>query len=172
MNSTFTSEESGAVTVDWVVLTAALVGLGLAVTGVVSGGVGALTTQISGSITSTPITTSFGGGEIAAVRDWSTYEPLSQGVLPANWGDENGLDTEGRTWAQNTYDGWSQWSNETLIAEHDTYHFIASNGLTNDENTRQKADYLAITSQIMADRNLTPAEGQMSYDEVRARFGS
>lgn len=35
---TFAGDESGAVTVDWVVLTAALVGLGLAVMGVVSGG--------------------------------------------------------------------------------------------------------------------------------------
>ena len=34
----FLSNESGAVTVDWVVLTAALVGLGLAVMSVVSGG--------------------------------------------------------------------------------------------------------------------------------------
>lgn len=36
---TFANNESGAVTVDWVVLTAALVGLALAVLGVVSGGV-------------------------------------------------------------------------------------------------------------------------------------
>ncbi|GIT89913.1 hypothetical protein JANAI62_06030 [Jannaschia pagri] len=35
----FLSDESGAVTVDWVVLTAALVGLGLAVMGVVSTGI-------------------------------------------------------------------------------------------------------------------------------------
>jgi hypothetical protein len=38
MTNTFLSDESGAVTVDWVVLTAALVGLGLAVMAVVSGG--------------------------------------------------------------------------------------------------------------------------------------
>ncbi|MEM7643609.1 MAG: hypothetical protein AAF366_13915 [Pseudomonadota bacterium] len=37
--TTFLSDESGAVTVDWVVLTAALVGLGLAVMTVVRGGV-------------------------------------------------------------------------------------------------------------------------------------
>jgi Flp pilus assembly pilin Flp len=44
---TFAADESGAVTVDWVVLTAALVGLGLAVMGVVRGGVNDLTTDIS-----------------------------------------------------------------------------------------------------------------------------
>ena len=34
----FVSDESGAVTVDWVVLTAAIVGLGVAVIGTISGG--------------------------------------------------------------------------------------------------------------------------------------
>lgn len=44
---TFHADESGAVTVDWVVLTAALVGLGLAVMGVVRGGVQNLTDDIA-----------------------------------------------------------------------------------------------------------------------------
>ncbi|PWK59417.1 hypothetical protein C7455_108185 [Roseicyclus mahoneyensis] len=44
---TFAKSESGAVTVDWVVLTAALVGLGLAVMAVVSGGVENLSTDIA-----------------------------------------------------------------------------------------------------------------------------
>ena len=44
---TFTAAEDGAVTVDWVVLTAALVGLGLAVMGVVSGGIGTMSENIS-----------------------------------------------------------------------------------------------------------------------------
>jgi Flp pilus assembly pilin Flp len=43
----FVLSESGAVTVDWVVLTAALVGLGLAVMSVVSGGIETLSTSIS-----------------------------------------------------------------------------------------------------------------------------
>jgi len=47
----FRQEESGAVTVDWVVLTAALVGLGLAVMAVVSGGVENLSGDISTSLT-------------------------------------------------------------------------------------------------------------------------
>ncbi|UWQ20233.1 Flp family type IVb pilin [Jannaschia sp. W003] len=43
----FVRDEAGAVTVDWVVLTAALVGLGLAVMGVVSSGVEAAATRIT-----------------------------------------------------------------------------------------------------------------------------
>ena len=46
----FAADESGAVTVDWVVLTAALVGLGLAVMAVVSGGVENLSNDIGQSL--------------------------------------------------------------------------------------------------------------------------
>lgn len=43
---TFRNDEDGAVTVDWVVLTAAIVGLGIAVLTAVSGGVTTLGTGI------------------------------------------------------------------------------------------------------------------------------
>ncbi|MEJ6392435.1 hypothetical protein V8J82_04155 [Gymnodinialimonas sp. 2305UL16-5] len=60
MIKTFAASESGAVTVDWVVLTAALVGLGLAVMSVVSGGVEDLSTDINSALTDTdPLTSPF-----------------------------------------------------------------------------------------------------------------
>ena len=43
----FKNDESGAVTVDWVVLTAALVGLGIAVIMVVSGGINSAANTIN-----------------------------------------------------------------------------------------------------------------------------
>ena len=46
----FKDDEAGAVTVDWVVLTAAIVGLGLAVVGTVRTSVGGLGDKISASI--------------------------------------------------------------------------------------------------------------------------
>lgn len=46
----FRSEESGAVTVDWVVLTAAVVALCLAVSAVVGGGTQALAGEIAGFV--------------------------------------------------------------------------------------------------------------------------
>ena len=49
---TFWSDESGAVTVDWVVLTGGVVGLGLATMGVVSGGVENLSGDIAGQLSS------------------------------------------------------------------------------------------------------------------------
>jgi Flp pilus assembly pilin Flp len=48
----FKNDESGAVTVDWVVLTAALVGLGLLVIGVVSQGLGTAADSINASLES------------------------------------------------------------------------------------------------------------------------
>ncbi|MCB1398029.1 MAG: hypothetical protein KDJ98_19090 [Rhodobacteraceae bacterium] len=54
---TFAADESGAVTVDWVVLTAAIVGLGLAVVTSVRSGVSALGTDISNALTSASVAT-------------------------------------------------------------------------------------------------------------------
>ena len=47
----FKKDESGAVTVDWVVLTAAIVGLGLAVIAAVAPGATDLASDISGNLT-------------------------------------------------------------------------------------------------------------------------
>lgn len=46
----FKKDESGAVTVDWVVLTAAIVGIGLSVITVISGGVQSATEEIDGGL--------------------------------------------------------------------------------------------------------------------------
>ena len=59
MIKNFVSNESGAVTVDWVVLTAAIVGLGLAVMSVVSDGTETLTNKIGNQLSSQEISTSF-----------------------------------------------------------------------------------------------------------------
>ena len=56
----FLSDTSGAVTVDWVVLTAALVGLGLAVISVVSGGLEDLSGDINTQLQQDHVTSGFG----------------------------------------------------------------------------------------------------------------
>ena len=50
MIKTFKVDEDGAVTVDWVVLTAAIVGLGIAVLTSVSGGTTSLADKISSTL--------------------------------------------------------------------------------------------------------------------------
>ena len=54
----FNAEEDGAVTVDWVVLTAAIVGLGMAALAAVRGGTGALTSKINTHLSGMSIDTS------------------------------------------------------------------------------------------------------------------
>ena len=60
----FAKSEPGAVTVDWVVLTAAIVGLGLAVMAVVSDGVGNLSQDIDNQLTGQAIATTFTAGQL------------------------------------------------------------------------------------------------------------
>jgi len=57
----FLSDESGAVTVDWVVLTAAIVGLGIAVLTSVGGGTTSLADKVSSHMASQDVTTAYGG---------------------------------------------------------------------------------------------------------------
>ncbi|WP_298431171.1 pilus assembly protein [uncultured Jannaschia sp.] len=57
--STFARAEEGAVTVDWVVLTAALVGLGLAVLGVVSSGVQDISSDLDTQLQATSVEPAF-----------------------------------------------------------------------------------------------------------------
>ena len=59
MSRDFLRSEDGAVTVDWVVLTGALVGLGLATTAVVSGGVENLSQDTAEELANTSIVTRF-----------------------------------------------------------------------------------------------------------------
>ena len=53
----FKNDESGAVTVDWVVLTAAIVGLGIAVLTSVGNGTTALSSKISSNLAAHSLTT-------------------------------------------------------------------------------------------------------------------
>ena len=57
MIKNFVNDESGAVTVDWVVLTAAIVGLGIAVIASVSTGVTDLGTDIQTSLSTANVAT-------------------------------------------------------------------------------------------------------------------
>ncbi|MBL4628324.1 MAG: hypothetical protein JKY00_09860 [Roseicyclus sp.] len=70
----FFQSENGAVTVDWVILTAALVGLGLAVMAVVSGGVEDLSGDVSVELASL---------DIGTMYDWGSGSALANG----GWGD-------------------------------------------------------------------------------------
>ncbi len=92
----FLSEDDGAVTVDWVVLTAGLVGLGLATMAVVSSGTEDLSRDVGTELTGISISSSFGSA--AQTTEWSglfSSDYLAQGaaLAPGNNGATYG-------WAQ------------------------------------------------------------------------
>jgi len=88
----FLFDDSGAVTVDWVVLTAATVGLGLATMAVVSAGVEDLSGDTRSQMESQTITASFGGGGGAGGSwDWTgrtsqDYYNIGAALAPGNNG--------------------------------------------------------------------------------------
>jgi Flp pilus assembly pilin Flp len=59
---TFREDESGAVTVDWVVLTAAIVGLAIAIGSVIFNRAGNIATLIDGELQGVTVTSTLGGG--------------------------------------------------------------------------------------------------------------
>lgn len=68
----FILDDSGAVAVDWVVITAGLVGLGLATTAVVSGGTEAASSDIDGALSSQVISTFFAAtSALTATSIWN-----------------------------------------------------------------------------------------------------
>jgi len=89
MYNQFIEDESGAVTVDWVVMTAAVVGIGIATASAVSSGMDATSGNVQTQLTSQEISTSFGSD--AAVTYWSgntaqDYLDYGQEQAPGNNG--------------------------------------------------------------------------------------
>ncbi len=87
----FWTSESGAVTVDWVVLTGALVGLGLATMGVVSGGVEDLSNDTATHLENVEVAMPFGnttaGGTVEfGGSAWATYFQAGNEAAPGNSG--------------------------------------------------------------------------------------
>lgn len=121
----FAISEDGAVTVDWVVLTAALVGLGLAVISVTSGGIEDLSGDIGTELAEMQIVTGFGQGDEDAF-DVSGYTPLT--------GDENfGVITTATAGQSN--DQLRNWGNLAMS--------IATDPSQSAETRRQETDTYA-----------------------------
>ena len=87
----FCRDQSGAVTVDWVVLTAATVGIGIAAAASVAGGVDALGTKISTALGEASISVFSGSGDAATTTAFSgktanDYVTYGQSLAPGNNG--------------------------------------------------------------------------------------
>lgn len=79
----FVRSEDGAVAVDWVVLTAALVGLGLAAIAVTSGGVENLSGDTAVELAAVETGQTFGAGVNAGLMPFD-IDPRNPGAFPSN----------------------------------------------------------------------------------------
>lgn len=91
---TFLRAEAGAVTVDWVVLTAAITGLGLASAAAVRSGTGALGDQIESSLTSAEVVTIGELGHTGASAGPVTFDWVNRD-MPQTYFDEMRVQLQG-----------------------------------------------------------------------------
>ncbi|MBF9034924.1 hypothetical protein HKCCE2091_11795 [Rhodobacterales bacterium HKCCE2091] len=163
----FLKNEGGAVTVDWVVLTGGLVGLGLATTAVVSGGVADASEATAGQLENTRIRSSFeyevgnddfengNGGWVGLMAEWGgAYGNILRG------GGSNGLQA-----ARNVYDlepgmGYAVMSFDVhAIDSWDSESFMI---YANDE--------LVATASFQHDTNGTSGQWVTSNPDVQVRI--
>lgn len=151
----FIRDEDGAVTVDWVVLTAAIVGLGIATYAVVSGGISDTSTDISSFMQEDHITTSFGGDAGIVGGAFS----LDGGYVTLQFADVAALAA-----AVTHYEGLDD---AVITAEYLSQY----NGAVNGPNFNTSMDYLAAANAELARRGLDAPATDLSFEEVYALRG-
>ncbi|MBF9059444.1 hypothetical protein HKCCSP123_09655 [Rhodobacterales bacterium HKCCSP123] len=119
--STFASDENGAITVDWVVITSAVVGLGMATTLVVSGGVENLAEDTRNALANISVGVTFGQEEDGG-GFMLTAETLTSWHHNESW--FNATTTN--------YSDPNQWSAEQLVAQHEAMAEIILSANPND----------------------------------------
>lgn len=136
MLKSFLSETSGAVTVDWVVLTAAVEGLGVATVGAVRNGTQALGSDVSASLTSASVVSlgTLGSTGVAAAPwapgAWTQHNPGvydSYVAWMTNFTDVNLL-THMNNMAQ--YADLPPNSGHPLDTYHDEYHIARDEAIS------------------------------------------
>ena len=157
----FVLSEDGAVTVDWVVLTAALVGLGLAVMAVVSGGVEDLSGDIDTQMVDQEIVTSFSAAAGIA---------LTAGTLTSwhhNEGWFNGMTAQ--------YSDPGTYSEAQLIAQHQTAAntILAANpGDITSGHYQNAIDHMGAIEIGMAANGIEVPDSGMNYETAYTQYQS
>ena len=146
--SKFWTSESGAITVDWVVLTGAIVGLGLAVMSVVADGLNSASNNTANQLASLDVGFSF-------AEAWSS-----------GWGDNPLVNTSGFT--MSVYENWTAgYSNDELVEVYEAYH--AGHHHTMYE-AGDRVDSIGALEYEMNSRGMDIPSGYPSYDDMYADF--
>ena len=150
----FKADESGAVTTDWVVLTAAIVGLGL----VAATSIGGSTTEAAAGVaTSVDSTVSTALGHEQTTEEFlASYNPVSS--------RHRGGSGAG-SWVRGAYAYTSRLTDSQLAASYSRNYAKAMTG-TNPV----AADRLAVRERVMKDRGIAIPSGNKSASQVRKLY--
>jgi hypothetical protein len=156
--NTFLQDQSGAVTVDWVVLTAAVIGLGGAV----------LASTSSGTLTLANLTSTTLGG--TALYSQSAFN-LGIGYNPVSpYHNGNAFWSGDKPWAETTYQQWSDLDDEQLLAFYEENYAVATGQQAKFAELETRIDNLAVLDKMMADRGIARPDGYMGYADVQANY--
>lgn len=154
----FLRDDSGAVTADWVVLTAAAVGLGLAAAVVVGEGVGLLGTDIGASLSNASVVSLGASGESAGWRNAG----ITNGLCPGRAALEtsyNALVAAGETFEDYVSGGASgpmaqtwfgTWLDEAETQGFSADEFVVSHGWWQNNTDPALNDVLQFQNQVFA----------------------
>lgn len=147
----FLADEGGAVAVDWVVLTAGVVGMGMATTMVVSGGMENLSNDTGQALSNIEVGFSF--GEAAPAQSgWGINPMLNDNGWTAEQlaATARSLDTEG--------------------LQHDYgFAYLIANS-PDHPNQDLYIDYVGALEAEMQNRGLSRPEDNLSYDQLYAAY--
>lgn len=147
---TFAAGESGAVTVDWVILTAGLVGLGLATMTVVSAGVEDVSGDTGDALTDFEIASSF-----AELVDYSGHSLVGP--------------SHNEAWRTGETARFGAMSDTDLMAAYNASYGIATGGVY--PHAQHETDRIGVMEQEMAARGMTIPNGNMPYTALHTNQG-
>lgn len=154
----FMTDESGAVAVDWVVLTAGLVGLGIATLAVVSGGIENLSGDIGQELANIDVgALPFGAAAAAvvAVQDFAGYSLVGP--------------QHSEAWRNSEQDRFAAMDDAQLLADFETSFAIAQGGQY--PHAQHETDRMGVMLGEMSRRGMEISEVAQSYETLHSSMG-
>ncbi|MBF9034550.1 hypothetical protein HKCCE2091_09885 [Rhodobacterales bacterium HKCCE2091] len=156
MLKTFLRDDSGAITIDWVVIAGAATALGLTTAAAISSASGNFAQGVGEELRSDYDYTNPFDEDDPGSYDWTFYQPLSP------WLDYG--------WAETAYDDWSHYSDAQLVASYNYQYQFARIGNNSSAEQRTFADYLSVSERIMYERGIDIPAGNMTAEEIRGLY--
>lgn len=164
----FLSEQDAAVTIDWVVLTAACVAMGLGVVNVTGSAMAELSTTVRSELSNTDASRNY-FDELMNLASFHDYSSFSS-AFGSEWGN-GGINSDGRNWAQDAYDTYAGMDPQTLQDRYAYHYDVAMNGdPLNSDLDAKSVDHIAIQETVLQERGIPLPEGNLSAAEVRALY--